>query len=290
MFRGVYIVGKIIERLTKVSISASLVVYKPDLQVLGRALFALDMAAKNAKNHYLVHLKMTLVDNSNDADWHLRLLNWVNEHADEWSEWSLQLLKAPGNIGYGRGNNLVIEQTQSDYHIVINPDLFVEANTLFEAVTFMQSNLDVGLLTPLVLSEDGEREYLCKRNPTLFIMFLRGFAPSWLKSLFKARLDFFEMRDCNYDLQIENIQFPSGCFMFFRTSYLRQIDGFDSRFFMYMEDADIGRRMLKTARVVYVPTVKVVHKWGRGTHTNLYLRWVTIQSVFIYWKKWGGVI
>ena len=52
MFRGVYIVGKIIERLTKVSISASLVVYKPDLQVLGRALFALDMAAKNAKNHY----------------------------------------------------------------------------------------------------------------------------------------------------------------------------------------------------------------------------------------------
>ena len=231
-----------------------------------------------------------MVDNSCDKDWHERLLVWVNEHANEWSEWLIRVVQAQGNVGYGRGNNLVIAKAQSDYHLVINPDLFVGPDALLEAINFMQSNLGVGLLTPAVFGENGDRHFLCKQNPTLLIMFLRGFAPSWLKLIFKARLNIFEMRDHNYDSQIEGIQFPSGCFMFFRTSYLQQLQGFDPRFFMYMEDADIGRRMLEIARVVYVPTVRVVHKWARGSHGNWYLRWVTIKSSLMYWKKWGGVI
>ena len=276
--------------MIELSLSASLVVYKPDFPVLERTLLALQRAAKNARNHYAMHFELTLVDNSCDVAWHERLQVWVKEHSDEWADWTLRVLQAPGNIGYGHGNNLVIEQTQSEYHLVINPDLFVEPDALSQAIHFMQSNSDVGLLTPAVFGEDGERHYLCKRNPTLFIMLLRGFAPSWLRSFSQTRLDIFEMRDCNYLSPIERIQYPSGCFMFFRTSSLRQLHGFDPAFFMYLEDADIGRRMLKIARVVYVPAVKVVHQWARGSHRSLRLRWITIQSAFIYWKKWGGII
>lgn len=276
--------------MDKLTLSASLVVYKPDLPVLRRTLHALQRAIQEAMGHYELHFELTLVDNSSDTAWHELLQNLIKEQMEICPCWKMWLLRAPGNIGYGRGNNLVIEQTRSDYHLVINPDLFVEPDALLQAIQFMQLNPDVGLLTPAVFGEDGSRHYLCKRNPTLFIMFLRGFAPHGLRTIFKSRLDAFEMRECNYDSRIEGIEFPSGCFMFFRTSLLRQLHGFDPAFFMYMEDADIGRRMLKIARVVYAPTVRVVHKWARGTHASMHLRYVTIQSAFLYWKKWGGII
>ncbi|MEN6432046.1 MAG: glycosyltransferase [Smithella sp.] len=189
------------------------------------------------------------------------------------------------NIGYGRANNLVIEQSESDYHFVINPDLFVDPKSLVIALHFMQINPDVGLLVPSIFSEDGNRHYLCKRNPTLFILFLRSFAPAWLKACFKSTLDRFEMRDRNYDEIMDDVEFPSGCFMLFRTRIVKQLKGFDPAYFMYFEDADIGRRMLKIARIVYVPAVKVVHKWERGSHSGWHLRWVAMKSGLIYLKK-----
>lgn len=274
--------------MVELSLSASLVVYKPDLFVLERTLLSLQRAAQNARNHYSIGFDLVLVDNSCNVIWHERLHAWVKQHADEWPDCAVGVLKAPGNIGYGHGNNLVIEQTQSDYHIVINPDLFVEQDALSQAIRFMQSNLDVGLLTPAVVGENGERQYLCKRNPTLFIMFLRGFAPMWLRSCFQAKLNAFEMRECNYDEEIDGVAFPTGCFMLFRTACLHELGGFDDRFFMYFEDADIGRRMLPIARVVYVPTVKAVHLWARDSQRNWRMRWVFIWSALIYWKKWGG--
>lgn len=172
---------------------------------------------------------------------------------------------------------------------MLNPDLFIEQDVLTIAINFMQDNPDVSLLIPFVYGEDGERHYLCKRNPTLFIMFLRSFAPAWLQSCFTSKLTEFEMRDCNYDEPIEPVQFLSGCFMFFRTRILKQLKGFDPDYFLYFEDADIGRRMIKVARVVYVPSVRVVHQWARGTHKNIRLRMATIWSALIYWKKWGGL-
>ena len=275
--------------MTELSLSTSLVVFKPDFLVLERTLLALQGAADEAKCHYMIHFELTLVDNSSDVAWHDRIQKWVNKHTDQCSDWTLRLLQAPGNIGYGRGNNLVIVETQSNYHLVINPDLFVAPDALTQAIRFMESSPDVGLLTPAVFGEGGEQHYLCKHNPTLFIMFLRGLAPAWLRTNFKARLDAFEMRECNYDAQIEAIPFPTGCFMFFRTVRLREIGGFDDSFFLYFEDADIGRRMLQIARVVYMPMVKVTHRWSRDAHRNWQLRWVFIGSALIYWKKWGGI-
>jgi GT2 family glycosyltransferase/glycosyltransferase involved in cell wall biosynthesis len=271
--------------LDEIRISASLVVYRPDLDLLGRVLQALQRAGQEVCRNYATRMKLTLVDNSDDASWFERLAAWVKSQSAAVSCWELSLLRSPGNIGYGRGNNLVIEQAESDYHFVINPDLFVEPGSLVQALRFMQRSPDVGLLVPSVFGADGERHYLCKRNPTLFVLFLRSFATSWLRAYFQSTLDWFEMRDRNYEEVIDGVEFPSGCFMFFRTRFLKHLKGFDPDYFMYFEDADIGQRMLKIARIVYVPDVKVIHRWERGTHHNPRLRRETIKSAFIYWKK-----
>ena len=146
--------------MIELSLSASLVVYKPDFPVLERTLLALQRAAKDARNHYAMHFELTLVDNSCDVAWHERLQVWVKEHSDEWADWTLRVLQAPGNIGYGHGNNLVIEQTQSEYHLVINPDLFVEPDALSQAIHFMQSILMLDCL-PLRYLEKMVNGIIC---------------------------------------------------------------------------------------------------------------------------------
>jgi len=270
-------------------ISASLVLYKPDLKVVERTLRALQEAGQYASLDYGLTFKLTLVDNSDDPAVHRKIEDWMDDARHLLRGWTLQLLRAPGNIGYGRGNNLVISDAESDYHLVINPDLFVHQDALLEALRFMTLHESVGLLSPAVFGEDGERHYICKRHPTLLVMFLRSFSPGWLQSRLQFVMDKFEMRNCDYEKMIDPLEYPTGSFMFFRTKPLQAIGGFDPDFFLHYEDADIGRRMLAIAHVVYVPSVRVVHKWARDTHRSLKAKLITVRSGFLYWHKWGGV-
>lgn len=270
-------------------ISASLVLYKPDFRTVERTLLALQKAGQLARQKYALQLDLTLVDNSDDDAVYGKVAGWLEGFRASVPDWTLQLLRSPGNVGYGRGNNLVIANARSDYHIVINPDLFVDADALFEALRFMEDCRDVGLLTPSVFGEGGERHYLCKRHPTLLVMFLRSVAPLWLQEKLSSVMNEFEMRDCNYDKAISPVEYPTGCFMFFRTAPLQAIGGFDPDFFLHYEDADIGRRILTVARVVYVPAVRVVHQWARDTHRSVHSRLVTVRSGWLYWRKWGGM-
>jgi nucleoside-diphosphate-sugar epimerase/GT2 family glycosyltransferase len=263
--------------------------YRPDLEVVEATLTALELAGSFAKAKCHISLSLTLVDNSDDDDEFQRIGAWLEHVRGSLATWEVRMLRAPGNLGYGRGNNLATENASSDYHLVINPDLFVSENAIFEAVNYLEENRDVGLLTPAVVSENGERQYLCKRNPTLFTMFLRGFMPERAGRVFRSVLYSFEMRDCDYDRPMHPIEYPTGCFMFFRTECLQKIGGFDPNIFLHYEDADIGRRMLQIAGVTYVPSVKVVHKWARDTHKSLHARWLTMKSGWYYWRKWGGV-
>lgn len=271
-----------------VAISASLVLYKPDFGAVERTLLALERAAQTASEFYKLQLHLTLVDNASDQNFDNTISDWLENFRARIPSWSLQLILSKENLGYGRGNNLVIANARSTYHLVINPDLFVDENALLEAIRYMAQNPDVGLLTPAVFGEQGERHYMCKRNPTLLTMYLRSFSPLWLQSVLKSIVDSFEMRDCDYEKSIHPIEYPTGCFMFFRTGPLQAIGGFDPDFFLHYEDADIGRRMLKLARVVYVPQVRVVHQWARDTHRSLKAKFITVRSGFLYWRKWGG--
>lgn len=270
----------------RLKLTISVVVYKPDLALLASSLASVQAALTYAAERRALHSHITVVDNSCDTTWPPRISSMLDETLPNGQA---TLVVSDRNGGYGYANNLAIREARSDFHLVANPDIFPEIDAIDHALDYMSAHPEVALLSPDVRGQDGERHYLCKRDPTLLIMFLRGFAPARVKRLFRGTLERFEMRDHDYDREIDGIGYPTGCFMFFRTSPLKAIDGFDDSFFMYLEDADIGRRVSKLGAVRFVPSVRIVHRWARGTHNNWRLRWVTIQSAFIYWRKWGGL-
>lgn len=202
----------------------------------------------------------------------------------------IEYIHNPANPGFGASHNVAIQKAfelDSDYHLVLNPDIYFEKGTLEQLCGFMDSNLNVGHVMPKVTYPNGDFQYLCKTNPTFFDLLARGFMPSFLKRAFQKRMDKYEYKDQDYDKIIYDIPYLSGCFMFLRTDVLKRVGFFDDKIFMYLEDADLTRRFLEVSRTTYYPEAHVYHHFAKLTHKEFKFKWITVQSSFIYFNKWG---
>lgn len=192
------------------------------------------------------------------------------------------------NYGYGSGHNKAIEAgLPSHYHMIINPDIIIAPSTIEALCSFMDSNPDIGIVSPKILNEDGTIQPLNKRHPTVFDLFARRFIPKSLQRFIQRRLDRYEMKDIGYE-NICDVEFVTGCFMFCRTDALKAVGGFDERYFMYLEDADLSRKIQQAGyRTVFYPHVAVTHLWERASHKKIKMTLIHIRSAIAYFNKWG---
>ena len=194
---------------------------------------------------------------------------------------NIVLIRNNKNLGFGAGHNIILDKIDSKYHIVINPDITIVNDVISEMYEYMENNKEIGLLTPLVKHPDGDIQYLCKRNPTVTDLFIRLVLPN----NFKKRQDYFTMKETGYDKPFE-VEYATGCFMFFRTEIFKQLKGFDEHIFLYLEDADITRRVNQISKTIFYPYNYVIHDWQRGAHKNINLMWINVKSAVWYFWKW----
>ncbi len=194
------------------------------------------------------------------------------------------------NLGFGKAHNIAIRKSLEEnvpYHLVMNPDVYFEKGTLEALYRYMEENKDVGLVMPKVLYPDGSIQYLCKLLPTPIDLLGRrflSFGP--FKKFMKKRNYVYELRFTGYDIIME-VPYLSGCFMFLRAEVLKVVEVFDERFFMYLEDTDLSRRIYRVAKTVYYPHVYIYHEYGKGSYKNLRLLKIHIESAIKYFNKWG---
>jgi GT2 family glycosyltransferase len=75
--------------------------------------------------------------------------------------------------------------------------------------------------------------------------------------------------------------------MFLRTEVLKCTGLFDERYFLYLEDIDLTRRIQQVARNVFYPKVSIIHEHRQGSYNSLRLLFVHISSAIRYFRKWG---
>jgi GT2 family glycosyltransferase len=180
-----------------------------------------------------------------------------------------QIVSGHGNVGYGKANNLVLERLRSDAHVVMNPDVELEPGTIAAALAALRDNPDVGLVAPAAFDARGGSRHLCKRYPSLWVLFLRGFAPAAMRRRFGETLARYEMRDLAGDAFVRDIPLASGSFLVVRTELFRRIGGFDERYFMYFEDYDLSLRLARCATLAYDPRARIVHHGGDAAAKGL---------------------
>jgi len=188
-------------------------------------------------------------------------------------------IKTHKNIGFGAANNLALKEALAKgfkYHIVANPDIYFGSEVVDSLYSFMEVNPDIGAVMPRVLFPNGKEQNLRRDLPTPLNLIRRR--------LFSQFSSNGNGKPCT---RVVDVPFLSGCFMFIRTSVLKKVDLFDERFFLYMEDVDLSRRIGEVSRTVFYPYVHIYHEWQRYSYKDLKHLLIHIESAIKYFAKWG---
>lgn len=191
----------------------------------------------------------------------------------------ISVIKNESNLGFGKGHNAVLRDMGTKYHAFVNPDIIIENDVLEILCRYLDEHPDVSLVTPKILNPDKTVQKLPRKKPKLKYM-ISGRLP------FMEKLrDEYTMASCDFSSPTE-IDFCTGCFMVGRTEQLKSAGGFDDRYFMYMEDADISNKMQKFGKIMLVPDASAVHLWNRESGKSIKYLFIHFSSYFKYRKKW----
>lgn len=199
-------------------------------------------------------------------------------------------IKSDRNIGYGSGHNIALREilNVSEFHFIINPDIYFEPREIGALIDRIGRDASIGLLMPKIIYPDGSLQYLCKLIPSPSDLLLRRFFRGPFAKFVSKRNEDFELRFTGYKEEMD-VPYLSGCFMLFRTSSLKAVGLFDERFFMYPEDIDITRRIHAKFRTVFYPHAEIVHDHARESYKNLKMLWIHVSNMIKYFNKWGWI-
>lgn len=212
--------------------------------------------------------EIIVVDN-NSNDGSLDMVKTMFDEPDELNQPALPIKKdlqiphiktiqSPDNGGFAKGNNLGIKQAQGKYVMILNSDIAVVEGALEKMFSYMEENLDVGMIGPKLTNPDGSVQYSCRRFPSLLTPFYRRTIFGKL-ALSKRPIDHYLMKDFDHQSNKEVDWLFAACFLA-RKSMLDEVGLFDTRFFMYFEDLDLCRRFWENGhKIVYFTGVEMVH-------------------------------
>ena len=245
-------------------ITASIVVYKENFKVL-----------ENAIDSFLgspLSKKLYIIDNSPS-----------NEFKNKIQNDSVEYIYSNKNVGFGKGHNSILHKLTSEnkYHLILNPDVRFHPEILEKLVLKMESNESFSMIAPRVLNSNNELLYTARRYPSLFELIFR------FLGIFKKFTIRGEYKNQNHK-QSFSPHFVQGSFMLFKTEDLLRLEGFDERYFMYMEDVDICRKIdLSGKRKLYFPATEIIHTHRKGSSKEFRLFFIHISSIIKYFIKWG---
>jgi len=191
----------------------------------------------------------------------------------------VEIIQNLSNEGFGQGHNKVIDMLDSQYHVIINPDIKLCQDVITELVKYMEENPLVGQIGPKVVNNDGTEQHLPKRDPSIRYVILSKFMP------FRHYRRKYT-REEEHLKDVTRVDSCSGCFFVIRTDVFKKLRGFDKRFFMYCEDADLSRRVRQNWELIFYPYCQVIHDWKRDNTGSIKGVFIFLRSLIKYFVKW----
>ena len=181
---------------------------------------------------------------------------------------NLRLIRSAENIGFARANNRAAEQARGAWLLLLNPDTEVHDGAIDRLVAFAEANPGHPVYGGRTVFPDGSLNIAsCWNRITPWSAFCRA---TGLTALFK-RTDLFDpeaigpwQRD-----SVREVDLVVGCFLLIRTELWRELGGFDERFWMYGEEADLCLRATRgRRRPIITPEATIMHLVGAASATR----------------------
>jgi GT2 family glycosyltransferase len=223
----------------------------------------------------LARMEVYVIDNASTDDSARRV-----ERGFPW----VRLIRNRRNLGFGAAHNQVLGRLRSKYHVVLNPDIVFLEDSLKPMVAYLDENPAAVMLTPRILNRDGSEQHLPKRLPTPRYLLARRLAPNSPPAQ-RLNSDYTRFGE---DFSVPTvIEHASGSIFVIRTAALRQMQGFDERFFLYFEDNDLSRRAARLGQIVFYPGTAVVHGYARASTSSPRALAHLLCSAVRYFHKHG---
>lgn len=174
---------------------------------------------------------------------------------------SVEVIRNEQAQGFGANHNAAFRQARSAFFCVLNPDIRLDADP-FPALLRLFEEPALAVAAPLIVGPSGEAEDSARRFPTLLSLLKKAAGVATSLDYGSAQLPLA-------------VDWVAGMFMLFRSEAFRAVGGFDERYFLYYEDADICRRLRQSGFEVRLePRCRATHFARRESRRNArYLRW-----------------
>jgi GT2 family glycosyltransferase len=180
----------------------------------------------------------------------------------------VELIDAKENLGFARGVNLAATRAKAEFLLLLNPDTVVLDRALERLLQFARSNPGHGLYGGRALKRDGSLELSsCWALPTVWSMtcFALGLSTAFRHTRW---FDPEAMAEWRRDT-VREVGIITGCLLLAPNDAWRKLGGFDERYFMYGEDADLAFRARQAGfRPVICPEACIIHDVGKASATR----------------------
>ena len=183
---------------------------------------------------------------------------------------NFRVVQSPSNLGFGRAANVGYRSSQSEYVLLLNPDIRLESNSIEALLQTLYSDPEAGIVLPQLRHPDGTLQYSCRSFYSCRTLLMRrGPWKKWFSNHHLVR----EHLMLDWDHQsLRAVDWGLGAAMLIRRSAAGPIL-FDERFFLYFEDVDLCLRICENGwKVLYNPNARMVHHHQRESANSFSLK------------------
>ena len=198
------------------------------------------------------NIKIIVVENSNDQLLKEEILSRYN---------NVDCVLSKENLGYGAGNNLGLSKVETNYALIVNPDVTLKNDAIKQFFLRINKVENFGIIAPVSKNEK------------------------------------YNNFNIDFDKDIKEVENVKGFAMFLNMKNLKKISFFDENFFLYFEEIDLCKRLQNNNIKIYIdPLIEVNHFGGSSHNTEinkpmeLSRNWHWMWSSFYYHKKHHGYI
>jgi GT2 family glycosyltransferase len=196
---------------------------------------------------------------------------------------TLKLIEKNENIGYGKGSNLAVDQSNGEYLLLLNPDTEILNDAINKLLNFARAN-SFGIVAPKLVEPSGKPQPSVRNLPTVW-----GAIKEYL---FGVRYAYSPFAPKNQ----EEVESVVGAAMFLKKDLFKKVGGFDERYFMYFEDLDLCSKVRQEdKKICYFPGAVIKHQVG-GSQEERKKEWIRQAqktyhgSLRVYLIDWIGRI
>lgn len=187
---------------------------------------------------------------------------------------NVEFFPTGGNVGYGTAINMAVRhlkkrkdagEIDAEFFVLSNPDVAFDPGAIDAMIECAKRWPEAGSIGPRIREADGSAYPSARTVPTI----RNGVGHALFGTIWPEN-PWTRAYRAEQDLDSEHAAgWLSGSCLLVRWDAFEQIGGFDERYFMYMEDVDLGDRFGRAGFVnVFCPTAQIMHEKGHAAGEN----------------------